>query len=188
MARADTMDQEMLIALKEAGLYALKYGVESGSQQLLNKAGKNLDLQKVKKTIRLTREVGIKYHLTFMFGLPGETWKTVEETIQFALEADPNSLQWSMATPFPGSRFYEMMEDKGYLVSKDFNEYDGCNRSVVRTDDLSAADLEKALRLAQKRWNQHLFFKELRTRKMDYVKYGIQQPLQALRRLKEILI
>lgn len=187
MARADTMDKEMLIALKEAKLFALKYGVESGSQQLVNDACKGLDLMKAREAIRFTRELGIKYHLTFMFGLPGETWETVEKTINFAMEADPDSLQFSIVTPFPGSHFYEMMENKGHLLSKDFNEYDGYHRAVVRTENMSASDLEKALHMANKRWYRHQLFRDFKVKKWDYLKGGIRHPLWALNRIKDII-
>lgn len=183
MARADIMDRQMLTALKEAGLCALKYGVESGSQQLINSACKSLDLQKVKESIQITRELGIKFHLTFMFGLPGETWDTVRQTIDFALKADPDSLQWSIATPFPGSRFYEMLEQKGYLLSKDFNDYDGSHRAVIRTEALSADDLEKALRLANKKWAIHQIVKTVKLQKKDSFFYAIKHPFRVLRRL-----
>ncbi len=187
MARADTMDLEMLVALKEAGLCALKYGVESGSQKLVSSACKGLDLGKVRETVRFTRELGIKYHLTFMFGLPGETWETVRESIRFALEMDPDSIQFSITTPFPGSQFYEMMEEKGYLLSKDFSEYDGYNRAVVRTDAMTAKELEEAHRMALAEWGRHRMMKDIRTRKLDYFLYGLAHPIKALNRARELL-
>jgi radical SAM superfamily enzyme YgiQ (UPF0313 family) len=188
MARADTMDREMLLAMKEAGLYALKYGVESGSQKLVSDACKGLSLENVREAVRLTRELGIKYHLTFMFGLPGETWETVRETIRFALEMDPDSIQFSITTPFPGSRFYEMMEEKGFLLSKDFNEYDGYNRAVIRTESMTASELEQALRLAQREYSRHRIVKDIRCRTLDYLKYGLTHPIKSANRLKEIFL
>ncbi len=188
MARADTMDGEMLLAMKEAGLCAVKYGVESGSQKLVGAACKGLDLEKVRSTVRFTRELGIKYHLTFMFGLPGETWETVEETVGFALEMDPDTIQFSIATPFPGSRFYEMMEEKGFLLSRDFREYDGYNRAVIRTESLTASDLEDALRYAQSRFNRRRILRDIRTMKLDCLMRGAAHPLRSLRRLKDIFL
>lgn len=188
MARADTMDREMLLAMKEAGLCALKYGVESGSQKLVSDACKNLNLEKVREAVRFTRELGIKYHLTFMFGLPGETWETARETIRFALEMDPDSVQFSITTPFPGSRFYEMMEEKGFLLSTDFSEFDGCNRSVIRTESMTASELEQALRLAQREFSRHRIVKDIRVRTLDYLKYGFAHPFKSVNRLKEIFL
>jgi len=186
MARADTMDREMLEAMREAGLYALKYGVESGSQELVSKACKGLNLQKVRETIRITRELGIKCHLTFMFGLPGETWETVEETIHFAREMDPDTLQFSIATPFPGSQFYQMMREQGHLMSDDFNEYDGYHRAVIRTENLSARELEEALRRANKMWCRHQFFRDFKSRKWEYFVDGLTHPVRAMKKAREV--
>jgi len=152
MARADTMDQELLEALKGAGLRGLKYGVESASQEILNRCGKALDLKKVEDMVRLTKKLGIWVHLTFMFGLPGETKDTMNDTINLALSLDPDSLQFSIATPWPGTDFYKEVERKGFLLSKDFSEYDGCKVAVVRTEALTKEDLEAGLKEANARY------------------------------------
>ena len=162
MARADCMDREILAAMKRAGLVSLKYGVESSDPALLAASGKALDLDRVRETIALTREAGISFHLTFTFGLPGETRETIEKTVEFALQADPDSLQFSIVTPFPGSSYFEILEKNGYLLSKNWEEYDGYNRAVIRTDKLTARDLEDALRWANRRWKRHVFLRELR--------------------------
>ena len=156
MARADTMDREMLIALREAGLVALKYGVESASQRIVDGIGKKLDLKKVKKVVKMTRKMGIKYHLTFMFGLPGETKRTMRKNIRMALKLDPDSVQFSIATPFPGSRYFNMLDEKGYILSRNWEEYDGYNTAVIRTEKLSARDLEEGRWRAVEAWNEHV--------------------------------
>ncbi|MGC9328954.1 MAG: B12-binding domain-containing radical SAM protein, partial [Candidatus Hinthialibacter sp.] len=92
MARADASDRETLQAMKDAGLVGIKYGVESGSQELVDNAQKDLDLQKVEETVRFTRELGVNQHLTFSFGLPGETWETVRKTIDFAKRLNPETI------------------------------------------------------------------------------------------------
>lgn len=156
MARADTMDREMLIALREAGLVALKYGVESASQRIVDSIGKKLDLKKVMKVMRMTKELGIRTHLTFMFGLPGETKRTMRKNIRMALKLDPDSVQFSIATPFPGSRYFNMLDEKGYILSRNWEEYDGYNTAVIRTEKLAARDLEEGRRRAVEAWNEHV--------------------------------
>jgi len=79
MARADIMDKELLDEMKSAGLYAVKYGIESAVQKLVDNANKDLDLKKTEEIIRYTNKIGIKTHLTFMFGLPGETHETIQK-------------------------------------------------------------------------------------------------------------
>jgi radical SAM superfamily enzyme YgiQ (UPF0313 family) len=178
MARADCMDREMLIALKEAGLTALKYGVESGVQEIVNVSGKNLDLAKVRKSVRMTKELGIRVHLTFTFGLPGETWDTINKTINLATELDPDSLQFSIVTPFPGSKYFDMLDRKGFILSKNWEEYDGYNRAVIRTQNLTTGDLEKALIKANRKWKRHVFFKNLRKEPFGTIKFMLSNPVK----------
>lgn len=181
MARADCMDLEILSAMKHAGLVALKYGVESADPAILEATGKSLDLRKVRETVALTRELGIQFHLTFTFGLPGETKQSIRKTVDFALELDPDSLQFSIVTPFPGSKYFDMLDQKGYLLSKNWEEYDGYNRAVIRTDNLSREDLEHALVYANRRWKRHRLMKMLQKNTLQTFKDVFMHPLDALR-------
>lgn len=153
MARADLMDREVLVALQRAGLASLKYGVESASQRLLDNCGKKLRIERVKEAVKMTHELGIKMHLTFMFGLPGETMETARETIALALELAPDSVQFTITTPFPGSKFYYQMEQEGKILTKDFSKYDGFRSAVIRTDNLTPEQLMDIVREANEIWN-----------------------------------
>lgn len=187
MARADTLDEETLKAMVDSGLRAVKYGVESGAQELINNAGKNLNLKRVAQTVKITKELGINVHLTFMFGLPGETRDTIKRTIDFALQLDPDSLQFSIATPFPGSKYFEMLDERGYIVSKNFQDYDGYSRAVIRTESLSPKDLEEALSYAYETWQRHLFWRTLKRNRSKYLVKGICHPIRGFKRVIELL-
>lgn len=156
MARADGMDIEVLTHMREAGLYSIKYGIESGDQRIVDGSGKKLDLKTARETIRMTRELGIQYHLTFTFGLPGETRETARKTLDMALELDPATVQFSICTPMPGSRYFEIAREKGYLRNSDWSHYTGFTSAVIRTDELSPDDLEKILSEAQQTWYRHV--------------------------------
>lgn len=156
MARPDLMDKEILENMKSAGLWSVKYGVESATQSLIDNIGKGMNLRKSEKMIRLTGDLGIKVHLTFTFGLPGETKETIEETIKYALKMDPFSVQFSITTPFPGTEYYRILEEKDAIVAKDFSYYDGNFKSVIKLKDLSPEDLEFAKKRACKIWTDHL--------------------------------
>jgi radical SAM superfamily enzyme YgiQ (UPF0313 family) len=170
MARADLMDEETLKAMKSAGLRAIKYGVESGAQELVNNVNKNLDLEKVKRIVKLTKDLGIKTHLTFMFGLPGETKETIQKTIEFALELDPESVQFSIAAPYPGTKYFEELDKKGQIVSKNWTDYNGNFKSAIKTEELTPEDLVEAQRMAYGIWNEHL---EERRRYQNYSAYEL---------------
>jgi len=187
MARADTMTPDMLEAMKEAGLAALKYGVESANQELLDAAHKGLSLQKVRETIKFTRAMGIPYHLTFMFGLPGETRETAKRTIEFALEMDPDSVQFSIATPYPGSEYYRMLDEKGYLSSRNYEEYDGYHRSVIRTDALGPADLEDMARQAARAWQSHMLRRQLKRSPWKAVKWAMRYPKRVPVKIRQLM-
>lgn len=163
MARADLMDEEILTRMKEAGLTAVKYGVESASQELLNNCGKEMDLKKTEKMILFTQSLGIKTHLTFTFGLPGETQETIEKTIDYALKLKPFSVQFSITTPFPGTRYFDELSRRGFIVNKNWDNYDGNFKSVIKLDALSAADLEAARRRACLLWDDSNKLKRDRT-------------------------
>ncbi|MFC1514915.1 B12-binding domain-containing radical SAM protein [Candidatus Omnitrophota bacterium] len=155
MARADLMDEEILKNMRQAGLFAIKYGVESANQGLLDNIAKNMDLRKTESVIKFTKMLGIKTHLTFTFGLPGETKATIARTIDFALRSDPTTIQFSISTPFPGTAFYEEMKDKGYILAKDWSEYDGGHKSAICLENLSNKDLEQAIKSAYGQWANH---------------------------------
>jgi radical SAM superfamily enzyme YgiQ (UPF0313 family) len=154
MARPDLMDEETLRAMKDAGLRAVKYGVESADQGLVDAIGKAMDLKKTEAMIRLTKKMGIRAHLTFTFGLPGETKETIAKTIRWALRLDPFSVQFSITTPFPGTLYHEELQKAGCIVSKDLNDYDGQFKSVIRLASLSPQDLQDAKDKAYKEWGK----------------------------------
>lgn len=144
MARADFMDAELLKILAASGLYAIKYGVESADQNVLDLCGKNMDVDKIRKMAGLTKESGIKVHLTFCLGLPGENKHSLEKTVRFIQDARPDSSQFSFATPFAGTDYFEYVKDRGWLVSRDWSDYDANYKCVVKTQELSSSDIEGA--------------------------------------------
>ncbi len=143
MARADLMDEEVLRCLSKSGLYAIKYGIESADEKILELCKKNMDLGRTRKVIKLTRDLGIKVHLTFCLGLPGENHQSIQKTTRFIEDVEPDSLQISFATPFPGTEYFDYIKDRGWLISNDWSDFDGNYKSVVRTQELSCKDMER---------------------------------------------
>jgi len=152
MARADLMDEEILLNMKEAGLWAVKYGIEGASEEILKRCGKNLNLEKAIRMVKFTQKLGIKVHLTFTFGLEGETKETIKQTIKLALSLRPDSVQFSIITPFPGTRLFEELEKEGRIITKDWSLYDGHYSCVFRPDSLTPEELEAAKQYAYRVW------------------------------------
>ena len=142
MGRADLFDTQTLAGLADAGLYAIKYGIESASHRILRACRKRLDLLKTQDMIKVTKELGIKVHLTFCLGLPGETQESIKESIKFISEAQPDSCQFSFATPFPGTEYFKFLYEKGWLEKTSWSSYDGSQRCVVRTEALTKDNIE----------------------------------------------
>jgi hopanoid biosynthesis associated radical SAM protein HpnJ len=110
---------ETLKVLKDNGLRLLLVGYESGSQAILNNVKKGVRLDRAREFTRNAKSLGIKIHGTFIMGLPGETRETIEETIRFALDIDPSTLQVSLAAPYPGTALYREARERGWLQDDD---------------------------------------------------------------------
>jgi hopanoid biosynthesis associated radical SAM protein HpnJ len=104
--------------LKANGLRLLLVGYESGNQQVLNNMKKGTRLDIIRRFSKDCRELGIKIHGTFILGMPGETPETIRETIDFACEMDPETIQVSLAAPYPGTYLYQQAQENGWLEAQ----------------------------------------------------------------------
>lgn len=156
MARADLMDKEILTKMKSAGLWAVKYGVESQNSKIIAGYQKHLDLAKATRMITLTRELGIKVHLTFSFGGEGETLATIDRSIAYAFSLDPYSIQFSILTPFPGTAAYLALEKEGRILTREWEKYDGHYHCVFAPKSLTSGQLVNAKIKAYRLWADHL--------------------------------
>jgi anaerobic magnesium-protoporphyrin IX monomethyl ester cyclase len=112
-ARADRMDEEMLVALKGAGCDRVHYGVESADEAVLATLQKDLDLNQVREIFKATRRQGMKTLAYFMIGNPGEDRSAALKTIRFARELDPDFVHFSVMTPFPATAMYYKALEEG---------------------------------------------------------------------------
>jgi hopanoid biosynthesis associated radical SAM protein HpnJ len=101
--------------LRENGLRLLLVGYESGSQRILNNIKKGLRLDVAREFTRNAKALGIAIHGTFILGLPGETPETIRETIRYACEIEPDTVQVSLAAPYPGTELYRQAREQGWL-------------------------------------------------------------------------
>jgi radical SAM superfamily enzyme YgiQ (UPF0313 family) len=120
--RADTADLEMAKLMYQAGCRLVSIGVESGSQEMLNKMGKKTNLEQIRNTNKILKQSKIKIYNYFVLGLPWETEETAEETIKFAIELDSDFVNFHTATAFPGSRFYDYVLENNLFETKDKEE------------------------------------------------------------------
>ena len=115
--RADTAYEEMAYKMYEAGCRLVSIGVESGSQEMLDKIGKRITLDDVRLTVKIFKKAGIRIYNYFVIGLPWEDEESVEDTIDFAIELDSDFISFYTATPLPGSKFYDYAKENGLIDS-----------------------------------------------------------------------
>jgi radical SAM superfamily enzyme YgiQ (UPF0313 family) len=118
LGRISHMNAEVLRAMAESGCWQVDYGIESGSQKLLDGIRKGLTLDMIKNVTKMTRETGIRMRGFFMLGLPGETEETMRQTIEFAKKLDLSAAVFHITTPFPGTELYKIALESGELDVK----------------------------------------------------------------------
>src|SRR5216117_467999 len=132
---------ETLEVLKDNGLRLLLVGYESGNQQVLTNVKKGVRLDVARRFTRDAKALGIRIHGTFVLGLPGETRETIEETIGFACELDPDTIQVSIAAPYPGTAMYRQALEHGWLDDRELVDGRGVQRSVLRYPHLAHTEI-----------------------------------------------
>ena len=109
------VSRQTLKVMRDNGLRLLLVGYESGNQKILHNIKKGVLVDVARRFTRDCHELGIQIHGTFILGLPGETKETIEETIRFACEINPHTLQVSLAAPYPGTELYRQAVTNGWL-------------------------------------------------------------------------
>jgi hopanoid biosynthesis associated radical SAM protein HpnJ len=107
--------RQTLKVLRDNGLRLLLVGYESGNQQILHNIKKGMRIDVARRFTKDCHELGITIHGTFILGLPGETKETIEETIRFAAEVNPHTIQVSLAAPYPGTFLHRQALENGWL-------------------------------------------------------------------------
>jgi hopanoid biosynthesis associated radical SAM protein HpnJ len=143
-AKADVPTATLRV-LKDNGLRLLLVGYESGSQAILNNVKKGIRVDRAREFTRTARALGIKIHGTFIMGLPGETRETIEETIRFALDIDPDTIQVSLAAPYPGTALHREARERGWLREDDLVDAGGVQTSVLGYPHLARTEIFASL-------------------------------------------
>lgn len=121
--RADSVDMEILGALKGIGIKTVGYGVESGSDAILNKARKGISLDKTREAFKMSKDLGFETWAFLILGLPGETEDTIRETINFTKELDPDFAKFFILKPYPGSEVHACLKNDGLLLEHTYDDY-----------------------------------------------------------------
>jgi len=113
--RVDRIDKEMLLALKSTGCYGVHYGIESGTERILKRLNKGVEIEQIREVFRLTKEIGMKTLAYIILGNPGETKAEIDETLQLIREVDPDYLHLGVLMPLPATAIYQQAMDEGFI-------------------------------------------------------------------------
>jgi anaerobic magnesium-protoporphyrin IX monomethyl ester cyclase len=140
-ARVDTVDPILLRKLKEAGCGMICFGLESGNQKILAQANKQTTVEMARRAVQMSKDAGISPFGSFVLGLPGESQKTMEETLSFARGLEI-PFGFHLLSPFPGTRIRERATEFGIkILSDDWSLYDA-DHAITETDQLKARDVQ----------------------------------------------
>jgi len=150
--RVNLVAKDLLHSMKKAGCYAVAYGIESASPEIIKTLHKDTTLDQVEEAVRQSREVGLQVIGYFMLGSPGETPDTIRQTINLAQRLKVDFAQFSVTTPFPGTELYDIyMQNRKESISWDSFVYAGTDNPttpVFESDKLTGEDLKTWLRRA----------------------------------------
>jgi len=130
-SRVDTIDRDMMAKLKEHGCTALYFGVESGSQDTINRVGKNITLEQANRVFQWAKEINIDHVGSFIIGFPWETIDDMKNTVRFAMKLNPTYAQLTVATPYPGTPLYYQAVNENLIEDWNWEHYTTL-RAVMR--------------------------------------------------------
>jgi anaerobic magnesium-protoporphyrin IX monomethyl ester cyclase len=153
-ARADNLtDRAFVHRLKRAGCWMLALGIESESDEVRKDMVKRLERQKIQTAFRNMREAGIRSFAFFIFGYPGESLRTMEQTTAYAIELDPDFANFYPAVPYPGTALYEKCVREG-LLGPAANDWSRMEYSyyLLRGNGLDETTVMQAINRAKRRF------------------------------------
>jgi anaerobic magnesium-protoporphyrin IX monomethyl ester cyclase len=148
-SRVDTVEAQTLELMKRAGLWMISFGIEAGNNKILAATGKGITVEQSIKAVRMANDLGIQTAGHFMLGLPGETTKTMQETLALALSLPLDIAQFYAATPFPGTGLYYEAIRQGWLTKgTDMSQ----TESILELPGLSAKEVNAFRRYAMRKF------------------------------------
>ncbi|NOQ55327.1 MAG: radical SAM protein [Nanohaloarchaea archaeon] len=151
-SRVDIITDDIVRKMKKAGCFGVTFGVESGNQKILNKIQKNITLNQIRKAVKITKMHDLDVHADFMIGLPGDTKKTIIQTIDFAIELNPKLALFSITTPFPGTQMFDEMKKKNRLGNIKWTEMTMHEFTKFGNSIVSSEEIKKLYNLAYKKF------------------------------------
>jgi len=144
-------DDELLDLMHRTGCDTVYIGFESINPATLERYNKQQTVEDIEEAIIRFHDYGIRIHGMFVFGADTDTVDTIRQTVDFALRAKIDSVQFMTLTPFPGTPFYDQIESEGRIFIHDWSVYDG-HHTVFEPALMSPAELQSETLIAMKRF------------------------------------
>lgn len=169
--RVDIIDEELLALMKKGGCWMIGYGLEAGTQRILDLMKKNITIKDIEKAVKLTKKAGIEVTAHVIVGYPGETKDDILKTSRLVNRLDPDYIQVYCCVPFPGSRLYDEALKSGWLESRDWFMFEQ-NFSIINTKYLTAKEVMAMRKVMIKRFYlnpRRLFYRFTKVRSLREV-------------------
>jgi radical SAM superfamily enzyme YgiQ (UPF0313 family) len=168
--RVDTVNEELLRHLKKAGCQGIHYGIEAGTEKILNVLQKGITIEQAKKIFNLTRKYNISILAYFMIGNPGETREDIMETFKVMKMLKPDYVHLTILTPFPGTKIYA----------------DGLSKEIIKKDYWAEFARKPSINFSPPHWDEIFTREELN----EFLKKGYHdfyiRPMYMIRKLSKI--
>jgi len=155
-ARVGSVDKPMMKLMKKAGCHMIKFGVESGVQRILDNVKKGISADMTVKTFKWAHEVGMDTHAHMMLGMPGDTKKTIMQSIRFAKMIDPTTVSFGICSPYAGTPlFNEVLEQNPQIKdgsSLDFTRLHEKSYFNKYFTNLTEKELDKSVKIAYRKF------------------------------------
>lgn len=149
--RGDCFSAELAAAMKRAGCHQVLVGIEAGNDHIAARLGKPIDRAKYKKAVAIAHQYGLEVRASFIIGNMDETWQSMEDTLNFAIELDVDLFQLNISTPYPGTALFKEAEERGWLVHTNWYRY-GQGEVLVQQPQISAEEIYRFERYAFRRF------------------------------------
>jgi radical SAM superfamily enzyme YgiQ (UPF0313 family) len=136
-----TVDYETLKAMKDAGCRLLIVGYESGDPQILKNIKKGATVEQAERFTKNCKKLGLVIHGDYIIGLPGETRETIRRTMDFAKRMDTETIQVSIAHPYPGTEFYNYVKANNLITLDSMTDDKGHQLPNIKYGDLDEAEI-----------------------------------------------
>jgi anaerobic magnesium-protoporphyrin IX monomethyl ester cyclase len=152
MCDAIVLTPDLLKKMSDSGCIGIKFGLDSSDTKVLHTINKPLKLENLERVVETAKTLRLKTHASVVLGLSGETKETLHNTFAYVCKLDIDSIQFSLATPLPGTPMYRDLVLAGDLMTSGWADYDGANHTVIRYRDISKEDIEAFMAQSHSNW------------------------------------